>query len=322
MNDALMRTLGRISGYEQDCLEMLHSGNMFTDYNPLHCHLNPSQRRLTPGKQIAASGGARFLRYAEHKHDFVEIIYVCAGTNTHIVNGKEVSQRRGELLLLNKNAKHERLPAREEDITVIFKLLPQFLDIPLAMLGGEDSRLRAFLKRCTITESQIGDYLHLKTADELQVKNLVENLSMALLFEKQSGQDTNPFTTGLLFLHLANHMRQTHLGAEQSELLLKIMQYIDQHYAAGSLNGLAKLLYYDAGWLSKDIIRLTGSTYTQLLQNKRVSVAKFLLEATNLPVAEIARHVGYTNTSHFHQLFRKQTGVTPGTYRENKLGGS
>jgi len=311
MNKALKPFLWDLSKNEQSCLKKMQSGNLVMENVPVH-------KFPAPGSHITVSGGARFQQYAEHTHDFIEMIYIHSGTNTHFVNGDKIHHRPGELLLLNQNTKHERLASQENDITVIFKFLPRSLDIPLAILGSENIRLRAFLKNCMQHENQQGDYLHLKTTDEYQVKNLIENLSTALFFEQQYKRDTVPFTMGLLFLHLANHMNQTHVDTEQSELLSKVLQYIEERYADGSLSDLAKKLHYDASWLSKDIVRLTGSTYTQLLQSQRISIAKLMLGTTDLPITEIAHQVGYANTSHFYKLFHKQTGISPRDYKKSQ----
>lgn len=186
-------------------------------------------------------------------------------------------------------------------------------------MGGEDSRLREFLLNCSQKGSQPGDYLHLKTANVLQVKNLTENLALTLFDNtEQSGRGTPQLTLGLLFLHLLNHMDRMQLDSAQCELALKIMQYVEERYADGSLNDMAKALYYDVNWLSANIKRLTGRTFTQLLQNKRISQAKFLLDTTDLPVIEIMKCVGYNNSSYFYRLFGKQAGCSPADYRSMK----
>jgi len=43
--------------------------------------------------------------------------------------------------------------------------------------------------------------------------------------------------------------------------------------------------------------------------------AKRLLRETKRSVVEIALDVGYFNPSHFAQLFRKETGLSPSDYR-------
>jgi AraC family transcriptional regulator len=47
----------------------------------------------------------------------------------------------------------------------------------------------------------------------------------------------------------------------------------------------------------------------------RIERAKQLLRTTQLPIMEIAFQVGCKNHSYFSKLFRKLTGMSPRTYR-------
>ncbi|UKI38518.1 MAG: hypothetical protein L6V93_04080 [Clostridiales bacterium] len=51
---------------------------------------------------------------------------MCKGETTHIVNGRKIVLREGELLFLGQNASQEILPASEDDIAVNFIILPDF----------------------------------------------------------------------------------------------------------------------------------------------------------------------------------------------------
>ncbi len=47
----------------------------------------------------------------------------------------------------------------------------------------------------------------------------------------------------------------------------------------------------------------------------RHDAARRLLRVTKKSVITIANDVGYSNPSHFAQLFRKETGLSPTVYR-------
>ena len=52
--------------------------------------------------------------------------------------------------------------------------------------------------------------------------------------------------------------------------------------------------------------------------NLRVDAAKRLLRETKKSVVEVALDVGYANPSHFAQLFRRETGLSPSDYRQQR----
>jgi AraC family transcriptional regulator len=52
--------------------------------------------------------------------------------------------------------------------------------------------------------------------------------------------------------------------------------------------------------------------------NLRMDAARRLLRETKKSVVEVALDVGYTNPSHFAQLFRRETGLAPSDYRRQR----
>lgn len=62
----------------------------------------------------------------------------------------------------------------------------------------------------------------------------------------------------------------------------------------------------------------TGVSPSRYHINLRLDEAKRLLRETKKTIVEIALDVGYSNPSHFAQLFRKETGLSPSDYRQQR----
>jgi AraC-like DNA-binding protein len=120
---------------------------------------------------------------------------------------------------------------------------------------------------------------------------------------------------GLLFMQLLNHTDTLAYESREDRAVMEIFRYIEENYRDGSLTEAARLLHYDFFWLSHEIKNRTGKTYTEHLQEKRLSQAAFLLKNTSLPVEDIAIAIGYENKSYFHRIFSAKYGMTPKTYR-------
>ena len=120
---------------------------------------------------------------------------------------------------------------------------------------------------------------------------------------------------GLLFMQLLNHTDKLSHESREEKAIVDIFRYIEENYRDGSLTDAANLLHYDFYWLSHEIKNRTGKTYTEHLQEKRLSQAAFLLKNTSLSVEEIAIAVGYENKSYFHRIFVEKFGTTPRKYR-------
>ena len=85
-----------------------------------------SSKLLAKGRLIELRPHTRFVHFPKHKHNYVELVYMCSGCTTHILNDKEtLILKEGDLLFLNQNATQEILPAKESDIAVNFVILPE-----------------------------------------------------------------------------------------------------------------------------------------------------------------------------------------------------
>lgn len=99
------------------------------------------------------------------------------------------------------------------------------------------------------------------------------------------------------------------------EALAVILQEISAHPESVSLSGLARRYSYSTTYLSELIHDRCGKTFTELVAEQRMERAAMLLRATQLPVREVARQVGYAGTSNFYRAFRAQFGCGPAEWR-------
>ncbi len=276
-----------------------------------------SKKLLVDGKLIRVRKHTRFIHFPKHTHDYIEAVYMCSGETTHIINGKQMKLKEGELLFLGQNATQEILPASEQDIAVNFIIQPAFFDKTLEMLGAEETPVKNFLIS-SLFDSEYQGYLHFKVAGVLPVQNLIENLIWTLINNTSNKRNINQTTMGLLFMQLLNHTDKLVYETREDRAIMDILQYIEGNYKSGSLTEAASLLHYDFYWLSHEIKNRTGKTYTEHLQEKRLSQAAFLLKSTSLSVEEVALAVGYENKSYFHRIFNAKYGTSPKKYKNDK----
>ena len=319
MNSILLEQLKAVTAEEQDILdgklqinkEIYMDGTSFVIDN---------RRLLESGKLIQVRTHTRFVPFPKHTHNYVEVIYMCEGRTTHIINEETVQLKKGELLFLNQNATQEVLSAGQDDIAVNFIILPEFFDQALLMIGEEENLIRDFLIGCLRSEEGVVNFLHFRVSEVLPIQNLVENLIWTIRNNQQNNRSINQVTMGLLFLQLMNHTDKVTVGQNrvEEELLLAVYRFIEEHYKEGRLSELAESLHYDLYWLSRVVKKLTNKNYTELVQTKRLNQAAYLLATTRLSVADIGRAVGYDNLSYFHRIFRDKFRVTPKEYRSGK----
>lgn len=316
MNSALLNALSVITEEERKILD----GNTSIDqtlYSDDKELVVDCKKLLNSGKLIQVRPHTRFIHFPKHKHNYIEMIYMCSGSTTHIVNGTTITLNCGELLILSQNAIQEILPASKEDVAINFIILPEFFDQSLNMMGTEKSLIRDFIVGCLKSSDSSLPFLHFKVSSVLPIQNLVENLAWTIVNNIQNKRLMNQITMGLLFLQLMNHTDKIEAGknAYEQEMLIIVLQYIEEHYKDGELTVLANQMGCELTWLSKLIKKVAGSTYTELVQQKRLNKACYLLKTTQLSIIDISLAVGYDNFSYFHRLFKQTFGISPRTYR-------
>lgn len=66
-------------------------------------------------------------------------------------------------------------------------------------------------------------------------------------------------------------------------------------------------------------LREEGVSYRDIIARLQLDESVRLLQATAVPIADIARQVGFDDLPNFYRAFRRWTGTTPGAYRERPV---
>ena len=273
---------------------------------------------LEKGRLIEIRPHTRFAYFPKHRHNYVEMVYMCAGTTTHIINSSnELVLKEGDLLFLNQNVYHEILPAGEEDLAVNFIILPEFFDRPISMVERENI-LRDFLISTLAGDTAINDYLYIKTKGIIPVENLLENMIWTILGRHPMMDTINQTSMGLLLMNLsrfADQIGRSDPQHEEQSLMFSVLDYIEHHYQNGTLAEISELSHLPTYQVSRMLKKRTGKNFKELLQLRRLQQAAYLLQNTTLSIDKIIVHIGYENSSYFYRVFREKYGCSPSEYR-------
>lgn len=80
-------------------------------------------------------------------------------------------------------------------------------------------------------------------------------------------------------------------------------------------------LGYHTSYIWRIIKTHTGMSFAEYTAQAKVGAAMAMLMETDLSIAEIATELSYTNAQNFIRFFSKQTGTTPGKYRQQQKNG-
>lgn len=103
---------------------------------------------------------------------------------------------------------------------------------------------------------------------------------------------------------------------QYSQLLSKIEAFVGSNYRQDiSLTVLGEALGLSPSYLSSIFKDITGMSFVDYVNSKRIEQAKLLLQTTAKSVADISDQVGFTNANTFIRVFKRHEGVTPGQFR-------
>lgn len=316
MQQALLDHLKKITEEEQKILDGVEEvdRDLYTSRGDFTVD---SAKMLSEGKLIAVRTHTRFIHFPAHRHNFIEVLYVCQGQLTNVIGGREVVIRKGELLFLNQFTRHEILPAGKDDIAINFMILPEFFDVAYTM-AGNNNVLADFLVNVLRQDEERGEYLHFRVSEVLQIQNLLENMIYSLVTGNGDQNRINQTTMGLIFLYLLESVQYVEMRVPnqyENMISMTTLDYVEQQYRTATLTELCAKLNLPMHVLSKMIKKNTGFNFKELLQRKRLNKAVELMCETDLPVSDIIAAVGYENGSYFHRVFKERYHMTPRAFR-------
>jgi AraC family transcriptional regulator, transcriptional activator of pobA len=106
------------------------------------------------------------------------------------------------------------------------------------------------------------------------------------------------------------------LRENREPLLAEVFEVIERRYPQPlSLRDVATAVNISPGHLTSTVRRRTGRTVQEWITERRMVQARRLLAATELPISEVGRQVGFPDAGYFARTFGKIHGMSPAQWR-------
>ncbi len=104
---------------------------------------------------------------------------------------------------------------------------------------------------------------------------------------------------------------------QSNQRMQKIISYLNEHYNEKvTLEAVAQEVFLCPEECTRFLKKITGKTVFQYLMQYRIEKSQELLRYSDMTIAEIAAHTGFSTQSYFSLCFQKKTGFTPNQYRK------
>ncbi|MCV3773844.1 MULTISPECIES: HTH-type transcriptional activator RhaR [Enterobacter] len=245
--------------------------------------------------------------FAEHTHEFCELVLVWRGNGLHILNDRPYRITRGDLFYIRAEDKHAYASVNDlvlQNVIYCPDRLKLNVDWPAHIPGFLNARGEPHWRLSSNGMTQVRQTIA-QLEQESQKHDPVANPMAELLFAQ-------------LVMTLKRHRYATDnpSATVQEALLDKLIARL-----AGSLNKSFVLeTFCEQEQCSERALRQqfrtqTGMTVNHYLRQLRICHAQYLLQHTELMVSEVAMRSGFEDSNYFSVVFNREVGMTPVQWR-------
>lgn len=253
-----------------------------------------------------------------HMHEFLELVYIYAGSGTHSIDGQAFRVAKGDLIFINLGQTHAVCSEGMQYVNCL--LHPDFLSGALTDPGDRET-----LFSLALLDEFDKAFDHSRCVARFRGEELLEIQTLFGYMLREAEQKKTGYRTvlsGYMRVVLSKLVRALEQAGGSAANLLdtEIVQYVNAHcFGQLSLGQLAEKYFYNPNYLSTKFREVTGKSLSAYIRMRRMTEAERLLTETELSVEQICGAVGYREKGHFYAAFKRHTGMTPNQYRNAKL---
>ena len=248
-----------------------------------------------------------------HRHDYYTIIFIERGQGTHFIDFTEYEIADRSIFFIMPGQMHQVILTSEPTGWII-TFTEEFLianSIPDKMINdiylfndyGQSPPLPINENDMPVYKNLILQMAHFEKSLETYTQEAVGSLVKVFLIQGNNHCSLRKSNNPQL-VETSNHILRTF-----KQLLNK--KYATDHMVSNYADELA----VTSDYLNKTVKNLTGKSAKDHIQSKLITEAKRSLLFTNISNKELAYELGFEESAHFNNFFKKATGQTPSEFR-------
>lgn len=229
------------------------------------------------------------------------ITYIIKGSFTFMQDGRPVTAREGDTVILNCFEPHE------------YFTNDSFESIWIHVSG---QNCIAFYEEILKNEGNI-----IKCSDPQRVKMLLFRIFHNISSENKPSEINLSLDIYKLFAELANPLHISSKNkASYEESVHEAKKYILDHLNEPlSVKNIASIIHMSQSHFSRIFKQQTGFSPYDFVLITRLNRSKDYLQKTEMTIAQIAYEIGFNSESNFIYFFTANTGISPSKFRKMKF---
>ncbi|WP_019910970.1 AraC family transcriptional regulator [Paenibacillus sp. HW567] len=301
--------------------EKILSPSFSSEWIPTYIVENNVLKLNVTDEIFVISRHTRFAKMLNHTHNLFEMNYIYSGTFYQEIQGEKFKLSAGDIIILNKNVEHSISKVEQEDILINFLATNEFFDNQFVFKILGDNILGKTIASIITNITKEKNFLLFRTENNWQIKQTIQNI----LCEAFDSKPTNPEIIKAYLTILFSRL----LESESYEIFLKegvrntsisvvdLLAYMEEHYLDITLEQTAKHFQFSPAHLGRIVKKVTGKTFSAIVQEQRFKHAALLLQLSDQSIDDISREIGYNNLTFFYKKFQLLYGITPNEYRNS-----
>ncbi|WP_079914106.1 AraC family transcriptional regulator [Paenibacillus sp. 32352] len=261
----------------------------------------------------------------EHRHDYVELVYVVHGGGRHRINQQCFDIHAGDVYVILPGESHAYVDVGASGIEIINCLFEAESVLTAYPDQPDTVRELAYVAPFFEELALLPRNLQLTHEQSSAVVALLESMI-------QEGKDMEPgfgMVNRLKLIQLLillsrcklqqQSMQKQHrpLASGHEILVRRVRHHLEMNFHRKiTAASLAKEFTISERHLNRVFKQETGMSITAMLQQIRIERAKHMLRETPKSIEAIALAVGFGDASFFTRLFARMVGSTPGNFRK------
>lgn len=255
-----------------------------------------------------------------HRHEFFELFYVYSGKCISTIDEVPVEFHQGDIGLYSPKAIHSMRTPDDGDVVINILIRKKLFEQTFLSMVDNNDLITGFFMDALYNPNSNQKHVVFKK----EQTTIAPMIVIQMLYEYKKNDSFSQDILASYFSCLLSDLARSYTHKLSRTIMRRnnidisiLLTYINVHYQTITLEKLAEHFHYSSRSISDFILKETGRTFRETLQNYRLVHACQYLSKTDISLNDLPELVGYSQRSTFERAFKEYFHCTPAQYRKN-----